>query len=130
MVQYGCIMKLLAMDSLGGLASATCFMHCCMVSVVPLLFTSIEFVPENNQIFEWTFFATTLLFALSSAILGYFKHNNPTLILGFSVGVSLLTLGKFFEVLSFGGSSLISIFGGLILFTSHLMSYSITTSEN
>ncbi len=115
-------MKNILLDGFGGLASATCFMHCFIISLAPSLLSNVEIVKTNNELLEWSFFSFAVGFALVSAGTEFFKHRQLTVMMGFGVGASVLTLGRLSEMFSFEGGGILSIFGGLILFASHMYS--------
>ena len=115
-------MKSIVLDSFGGLASVTCFMHCLILSVVPSALSNVDFVATNNELLEWSFFTFAMGFAILSAGFSFFKHRNMSVMIGFGIGISVLAMGRLSEVLSFEGGGVLSIIGGFTLFTAHMMS--------
>ena len=116
-------MNLSTYDGLGGVSSAACFLHCLVVSFAPTLMANLDWVSENNEIIEWTFFFFALLFAVTSAGMGVRKHKNALVVGGFTLGIVALCLGRASEALSlFEGGHTLSIIGGFTLFISHLQS--------
>jgi len=115
-------MKSIVLDSFGGLASITCFMHCLILSVVPSALSNIDLVATNNELLEWSFFSFAMVFALISAGFSFFKHRKMSVMLAFGAGISVLTMGRLSEVFSFEGGGVLSIIGGFTLFAAHMMS--------
>ena len=116
-------MKFSIYDSLGGVSSAACFVHCLIVSFAPTLMANVDWLSANNEVFEWSFFFFAMLFAIFSAFIGIRKHRNTMVISGFTIGILALGLGRASEALSlFEGGHTLSIIGGLTLFFSHIQS--------
>ena len=110
-------------DGYGRFASGLCVLHCLTVSFAPSIIENISIVSAYNEVLEWGFFGGAVLFALISASLGLRKHQNYKVLVGFSIGLSVLTLGRVGEALSlFEGGEMLSICGGLFLFISHMYS--------
>ena len=116
-------MNTLSLDRLGGVASATCALHCLLLTLAPALVTllGVEFLA--HEVFEWGFFATAVTFAVVAAALGYGVHRNPWVLASFGAGVVVLVAGRLGEALDlYEGAVVLAVTGGLVLVASHVFS--------
>lgn len=111
------------MDRMGGVASATCALHCVTLAAAPALVSllGVEFL--RHEAFEWGFFALAIGFAVVAAVLGYRVHRTPWVLGGFALGIAILAAGRFGEALDlFEGSVVLAVIGGGVLIASHVAS--------
>ena len=122
-------MDMVWMDRLGGVASATCAVHCLVLSFAPALVALLGLELFADELFEWAFFGTALVFALLAAVVGYSGHRTWWVAAGFGVGMGTLIAGRLGEALElFEGGGVVSIVGGALLLASHLASLRCTAA--
>ena len=111
------------LDRFGSVASATCAVHCAVMSVAPAVVSLLGLGVLAHEAFEWGFFVTAVSFAFAAALLGYRTHRSGWVLLGFAAGVVVLSLGRLGEALELheGGVILAGVGGGLLV-ASHLAS--------
>ena len=116
-------MKSLVLDRVGSIASASCALHCLVLSLAPALLTFLGAEFLANEAVEWGLFASAVLFAVLAATLGYRQHRDGRILFGFGLGLVALTAARLGEALSlFEGTLVMAVLGGTILVSSHLMS--------
>ena len=109
-------------DRFGGIASASCAIHCLMVGLLPALLPAMGLGFVGGAAFEWGMISAAVLFAVLAAILGARVHRSPAIGVGFFVGIGLLFLGRFAEELGADSIGLITtILGGITLISTHLI---------
>ncbi|MCP4916121.1 MAG: MerC domain-containing protein [Proteobacteria bacterium] len=103
-------------DRLGGVASATCALHCLAMTLAPAVLLS-------GEAFEWGFYALAIAFAGVACVLGYRAHRDRRVVLGFGVGTLVLTSGRFGEMLGLHETGVaLAVAGGAVLVASHVWS--------
>lgn len=120
-----------AIDKIGMFSSAACALHCIFL---PLLITILPFFGMSflvDEIFEIIMLAISLILAILSLCLGYKTHRNKKMFFVFSLGVSLLLLGRFAHENHWGTTSLIILFfGGLTVSCSHFINNKLCNNCN
>ena len=116
-------MTSLWMDRLGGLASATCALHCLLMAFAPALVPLLGLSMLRGEAFEWGFFAFAIGFAVLAGGLGYRVHRTWWVLAGFGAGIAVLVAGRLGEALAlFEGGAVLSILGGVVLVGTHAAS--------
>jgi hypothetical protein len=116
-------MNSITLDRLGGVASASCALHCLMTGLAPALIAllGVEFLA--NEAVEWGLFAAASVFAITAAVLGFRVHRSSAVLLGFSLGLASLITARVGEAMHlFEGTLIFAVLGGVILVVSHVVS--------
>ena len=109
-------------DKFGMISSATCAVHCLLlpflITILPL--SGLSFLVDES--FEIVMLFISIICALLSLCFGYRTHKNKIMFILFSIGISLLLLGRFAHENDWGNGSLIILFfGGATISFSHLI---------
>jgi hypothetical protein len=109
-------------DKIGMISSATCAIHCILlpflITILPLY--GLSFIVDES--FEIVMLIVSVILAILSLCLGYRTHKNKKMFFLFSVGISLLLLGRFAHENNWGFSSLVILFiGGSMMACSHIV---------
>lgn len=111
------------MDRVGGVASATCAVHCLALGFAPALLSVLGLGALAHEAFEWVFFGTAVVLAVLAATLGYRVHRTRWVLAGFGAGLLVLLAGRLGEALAlYEGGAGLAILGGTLLVGSHLAS--------
>lgn len=110
-------------DPLGGVASTLCVVHCVLQGVVPALLSGIGLGGPGHEALEWGFFAVAIGLALVASAQRLRGRSPPWVLVGLTLGVALLVLGRFGEAFALHtAGEWFAILGGLLLAVSHLAS--------
>ncbi|MEM1414225.1 MAG: MerC family mercury resistance protein [Myxococcota bacterium] len=112
-------MTRVALDQLGGVASATCALHCVVMSFAPALLPLLGLGVLAGEAFEWGFFALAVVVALAAAALG---SREPKVLAGFAAGIGVLLAGRLGEAFGLVEGPALPILGGTILVATHVLS--------
>ena len=122
-------MKTQIIDKLGIVSSTTCAIHCL---VLPLVITFIPYLGLSffaNETFEIIMLVTSIILSMFSICFGYKTHKNKKITLLFSVGLSLLILGRYVHENNYTpASALILFLGGIIIALSHYINKKLCNS--
>ncbi len=118
-------------DKVGMFSSATCAVHCILlpflITILPLY--GLSFIVDES--FEIAMLLLSIILAILSLCLGYKTHKNKKMFFLFSVGISLLLLGRFAHENNWGFGSLVILFlGGLLISSSHIINNKLCKSCN
>lgn len=108
-------------DRFGSFASATCALHCLVMSSAPALIPLLGLQVLTGELFEWGFFSTAMLLAVVAGAAAFRRHGTHWILVGFVFGALCLVTGRAAEALHlFEGGAAFAIAGGLALAGSHL----------
>lgn len=111
------------LDRLGGIASATCAVHCLVLSLAPVGVSILGAGGLAHPAVEWAFFASAVLLATAAGVVGFRTHRTWWVPAAFALGLVLLVLGRLSEGFAAPGVGMAgSILGGGMLVTSHVVS--------
>lgn len=108
------------LDKLGMTASLTCAAHC---MAMPLVITALPYVGFSfiaSEGFEIAFFIISAILAISSICWGIKQHKNKNILFLLSIGLALLTLGRYAHENDWGLKGvIILVAGGLTIAATH-----------
>lgn len=111
------------LDRLGGVASATCAVHCLVLSVAPAAASLLGAAALGHPALEWGFFSLAVVLGIAAAVLGFRTHRTWWVPIAFACGVGILIAGRLGEAMAIPGLGVVlSVTGGVVLMASHIAS--------
>ena len=93
-----------------------------MFTVAPTVVSAVGLGIFAGEIFEWGFFTTAMAMAATAAFIAVRSHGDRRVLVGFGVGMLVLSAGRVSEMVGLHGGFVLAMSGGGLLVLSHLAS--------
>jgi hypothetical protein len=119
-----------AMDRVGVLASAACFIHCLAMPVLlSLSSVSMHFLPSEESTHRVLAVSIALIGGIA-ILSGYRRHRRPSVLVFLSIGMTFISIGAFWGnyLSSHTTEVLITLAGSLCLIAAHRKNHTFCSS--